>query len=55
MNPEHIDPSAPDMKLIKLIDDYNPNLKSWQDACGTEIKYLNGINRASTWKGIVLP
>lgn len=38
-----------------LIDDYNPNLKAWQDAGGTGIKYLNGLNHASTWKGIILP
>lgn len=37
-----------------LIDDYNPNLKAWQDAGGTGMKYLNGINHASSWKGIVL-
>lgn len=37
-----------------LIDDYNPNLKAWQDAGGTAMKYLNGLNHADSWRGIVL-
>lgn len=38
-----------------LFDDYNPNLKAWQDAGGTAIKYLNGLNHASSFKGITIP
>lgn len=34
-----------------LIDDYNVNLKSWRDAGGTAIKYLNGVNSAESWDG----
>ena len=48
-NENHLSPSD------VLLDDYNPNLKAWQDAGGTAIKYLNGLNNGSTFKGIVLP
>lgn len=37
-----------------LIDDYNPNLWAWQNAGGTAMKYLNGLNHADSWSGIVL-
>lgn len=36
-------------KTDVLIDDYNPNLKSWSDAGGTAIKYLNGANSSESW------
>ena len=48
-NENHLSPSD------VLLDDYNPNLKAWQDAGGTAVKYLNGLNNGSTFKGIVLP
>lgn len=41
-------------KLTKkdiLIDDYNKNIKIWEEAGGTGIKYLNTLNTPATWKG----
>lgn len=32
-----------------LIDDYNKNLKEWNEAGGTAVKYLNGINSAKSY------
>ena len=34
-----------------LIDDYNKNLASWQNAGGTAVKYCNGINDPNSWNG----
>lgn len=34
-----------------LIDDYNKNLKDWQKAGGTAIKYSNGINNPDSFSG----
>jgi 5'(3')-deoxyribonucleotidase len=31
-------------EISALIDDYNPNLKAWEEAGGHSIKCLNGIN-----------
>lgn len=38
-----------------LIDDYNPNLEDWSNAGGTAVKYINGLNHSSSYKGIVIP
>lgn len=35
-----------------LLDDFNPNLTAWEDAGGTAIKILNGINSKESWLGI---
>lgn len=37
-----------------LIDDYNKNLVEWRDAGGTAIKYCNGLNDPTSFKGEVL-
>lgn len=34
-----------------LIDDWNKNLFAWQNAGGTAIKWLNGINSEESWPG----
>lgn len=34
-----------------LIDDYDVNLNSWRNAGGMAIKYLNGTNSLTHWKG----
>lgn len=34
-----------------LIDDFNQNLTEWQNAGGTAIKYINGINSEDSWNG----
>lgn len=34
-----------------LIDDFNENLRNWKLQGGTAIKYLNGINSASSFSG----
>lgn len=34
-----------------LIDDFNPNLVEWNRAGGTAIKFINGVNTASSWEG----
>lgn len=34
-----------------LIDDWNVNLKKWDNAGGTAIKYLNGRNTQDSWHG----
>lgn len=34
-----------------LIDDYNKNLKDWQEAGGTAVKFLNGLNDLNSWNG----
>lgn len=35
-----------------LIDDYNKNLKEWDCAGGTSIKYCNGINDPKSFNGL---
>lgn len=35
-----------------LIDDYNKNLQLWEEAGGTAIKYLNGVNSGESWSGL---
>jgi len=36
-----------------LIDDYTPNLREWEAAGGTGIKFMNGINGTKgTWNGL---
>lgn len=37
-----------------LIDDYKKNLFAWNEAGGTGIKYLNGINSVGCWPGPVV-
>lgn len=38
-----------------LIDDYTKNLLDWQEAGGTSIKFLNGINHLKgKWQGLLL-
>lgn len=34
-----------------LIDDFNANLERWQEAGGTAIKYLNGLNNSDSFNG----
>lgn len=48
-NKDHLSPSD------ILIDDYNPNLLDWADAGGTAVKYINQLNHAASYKGIILP
>lgn len=35
-----------------LIDDYNPNLRAWQNAGGTAIKFCNDINSPDSFSGL---
>lgn len=37
-----------------LIDDYNRNLREWNEAGGCGVKYLNGINSSETYNGLNL-
>lgn len=37
-----------------LIDDYNKNLYAWQNAGGTSIKYINGVNSVGDWPGVFI-
>lgn len=37
-----------------LIDDYNKNLEEWYKAGGTGIKYINGLNDPTSYKGLIL-
>lgn len=37
-----------------LIDDYNKNLEDWTSAGGTGIKYINGLNDPTSYKGLIL-
>ncbi len=42
------------MHLIRsdiLIDDWNPNLYSWEAGGGTAVKYINGLNSEGSWPG----
>ena len=34
-----------------LIDDFNKNLNEWQTAGGVSVKYINGVNSASSFSG----
>lgn len=36
---------------VILYDDQNINLSQWQDAGGTAVKYLNGVNSPASWTG----
>ena len=38
-----------------LIDDFNKNLLNWQNAGGTAIKYINGLNDPKSFNGIIIP
>lgn len=38
-----------------LIDDFNPNLRNWQAAGGTAVKYINDINSPESFDGMCLP
>ena len=41
-------------KSFILLDDHTPNLIQWEEAGGTAIKALNGINRIEgKWKGLM--
>lgn len=35
-----------------LISDYNPDLTPWENAGGTAVKYLNGINSEDSFSGL---
>lgn len=37
-------------KIDILIDDYNTNLLEWENAGGTAVKYLNGVNSYNSFK-----
>jgi len=37
-----------------LVDDFNRNLNDWNHAGGTSVKYLNGINSASSFDGLTI-
>lgn len=48
---------SPDNKLRRtdiLIDDYNKNLKAWEEMGGTAVKYCNGLNHAESWGGFCI-
>lgn len=37
-----------------LIDDFNPNLRNWEAAGGTAVKYINGLNSPESFNGLCL-
>lgn len=39
-------------KGMMLLDDFNPNLRDWELAGGTAVKYLNGVNTPGTGPAI---
>lgn len=38
-------------KYHVLVDDYNPNLRNWQSAGGTAVKYINDLNTPESFDG----
>lgn len=41
-------------KYHVLIDDFNPNLRNWQAAGGTAVKYINQLNNPESFDGLCL-
>lgn len=39
------------MRSDILVDDWNPNLYSWEAGGGTAVKYINGLNSEGSWPG----